>query len=147
MSMLSIRPQELESAPIKKVVTEESQTTCRIEKTPQPGASRKDKEILSNGKPQQDITSASLVDVPNFNTLKANQDPQYNDIFTAVFNPKQHQAYRLREINEKRTDFIAKKFGDTWKTGNAELDKKIERELEERNKKLAEDHDARKTNR
>jgi hypothetical protein len=53
----------------------------------------------------------------------------------------------LREINEKRTEFIAKKFGDTWQTCNSELDRKIQRELEERNKKFAEDHDARKNNR
>ena len=94
-------------------------------------------------------TNATYMDVTHYNTLKpeSQKDPQYNDIFTNVFNPKQHQAYRLREINEKRTEFIAKKFGDTWQTGNAELDMKIQRELEERNKKFAEDHDARKNNR
>ena len=79
--------------------------------------------------------------------MKTSQDPQYNDIFTNVFNPKQHQAYRLREINEKRTEFIAKKFENTWQTGDPELDKRIERELEERNKKLAKDHESRKMNR
>ena len=94
-------------------------------------------------------TNATYMDVTHYNTLKpeSQKDPQYNDIFTNVFNPKQHQAYRLREINEKRTELIAKKFGDTWQTGNAELDMKIQRELEERNKKFAEDHDARKNNR
>ena len=79
--------------------------------------------------------------------MKTSQDPQYNDIFTNVFNSKQHQAYRLRGINEKRTKFIAKKFENTWQTGDPELDKRIERELEERNKKLAKDHESRKKNR
>lgn len=89
-----------------------------------------------------------MEDSSNYYTLKPEKkDPQYNDIFTAVFNPKTHQAYKLRAINEKRTENIAKKFGDTWQTGNSEFDNKIQRELEERNKKFNQDHEARKNNR
>ena len=41
-SMLTVRPTELESAPMKKILaSEESQTSYRVEKTPQPGATRK----------------------------------------------------------------------------------------------------------
>ena len=56
MSMLSVRPPQLESAPIKKIHTEESQASCRVEKTPQPGA-RKEKEIMSDKAPNDTTAS------------------------------------------------------------------------------------------
>lgn len=58
--------------------------------------------------------------------------PLYNDIFTEVFQQKQHPAYIRQERASKRAEIIGKKFSNVWAVGDAEMDKKIADEFERR---------------
>lgn len=73
-----------------------------------------------------------------YSTINKVSTPVYNDIFNEIFVVKKHQAYSRRERTDKRTAFIGEKFKDVWAVGNAELDKKIKEEFEQRTKMNAE---------
>jgi len=60
--------------------------------------------------------------------------PVYNDFLNDIFTVKRHQAYSRREKNDKRTAFIGEKFKDVWAVGNAEMDRRIKQEFEDRQK-------------
>jgi hypothetical protein len=69
-----------------------------------------------------------------YSTIKESTvEPQpYNDFLNDIFTVKQHQAYQRRERIDKKTAFIGEKFKDAWAVGNAEMDRKIKQEFEDR---------------
>ena len=66
------------------------------------------------------------------NRKLSNLNANYNDFLNDVFANKTHQAYKLREKNDLKINFIETKYGQAFNRDDPEAEKKANDELQKR---------------
>lgn len=56
--------------------------------------------------------------------------PQYNDFLNNIFSNKQHKSYRLREITDKRVNYIETKYNTAFIKNDPLAEMKLNEETE-----------------
>lgn len=92
-------------------------------------ASSCDNRKIGNALSLEEISNTQV----GFGVPKSKQiTPMYNDFLNDIFAQKQHQAYKLREKNDVKVNFISSKYGSAFNKDDPEAEKKINDELEKR---------------